>query len=77
MAEKFYCKWCGLSYPSVSSLTHSSCPRNPEGRYHELYEGNEKSQYTCKYCGQKYPSLSSLTAISCFKSPHGKHAPAL
>jgi redox-regulated HSP33 family molecular chaperone len=77
MAEKFYCKWCGTSYPSVSSLTASSCLRNPEGKKHELYEGSEKSQYTCKYCGTKYPSLSSLTASSCSKSPHKKHHPAM
>lgn len=77
MAEKFYCKWCGQSYSSVSSLTSGSCSRNPEGKRHELYEGSEKTQYTCKYCGQKYSSISSLTSGSCSKSPHKKHHPAM
>ncbi len=77
MAEKFYCKWCGQNFSSVSSLTANSCSRNPEGKKHELYEGSEKSQYTCKFCGQKFSSISSLTANSCSKSPHKKHHPAL
>ena len=78
MSQNYYCKWCGTKYPSVSSLTGSSCSRNPtKGGRHELYEGSEKSQYTCKYCGQKYSSLTSLTINSCSKSPHGKHHPAM
>ena len=77
MAQKFYCKWCGSNYSSVSSLTSGHCSRNPEGKYHELYEGAEKSQYTCKFCGAKYSSLSSLTSGSCSKSPYKKHHPAL
>lgn len=77
MAQKFYCKWCGTNYSSVSSLTSGHCSRNPEGKYHELYEGAEKSQYTCKFCGAKYSSLSSLTSGSCSKSPYKKHHPAL
>jgi hypothetical protein len=77
MAEKFYCKWRGASFSSVSNLTANSCSRNPEGKRHELYEGSEKSQYTCKYCGQKFSSLSNLTANSCTKSPHKKHHPAM
>ncbi|UTC45006.1 hypothetical protein E4N66_06775 [Treponema sp. OMZ 857] len=77
MAQKFYCKWCGINYSSVSGLTSCSCSRNPEGKHHELYEGAEKSQYTCKFCGAKYSSLSSLTSGSCSKSPYKKHHPAL
>jgi uncharacterized protein (DUF983 family) len=77
MAEKFYCKWCGASYPSVTGLTAGTCSRNPDGKKHELYEGSEKSQYTCKYCGTKYPSFAGLTAGSCSKSPHKKHHPAM
>lgn len=50
----FYCKWCGSKYSSVSSLTSSSCSKNPDGKKHELYEGSEKSQYTCKCCGSKF-----------------------
>ena len=77
MSEKFYCKWCGQNYTSVSSLASVSCSKNPEGKKHELYEGSEKSQYTCKYCGQKYSSIFLLTANSCSKSPNKKHHPAL
>jgi hypothetical protein len=77
MAEKFYCKWCGMNYSSVVSLTNNSCSKNPNGKKHELYEGSEKSQYTCKYCGQKYSSLVSLTNNSCSKSPRKRHEPAL
>ena len=77
MAQKFYCKWCGINYSSVSGLTSCSCSRNPEGKHHELYEGAEKNQYTCKFCGAKYSSLSSLTSGSCSKSPYKKHHPAL
>jgi DNA-directed RNA polymerase subunit RPC12/RpoP len=78
MSEKYYCKWCGSSNSSVSSLTGGSCSRNPDGRHHELYEGSEKSQYTCKYCGTKNSSISSLTGGSCSRNPDGKHhVPAL
>lgn len=80
----YYCEYCGQKFPSVASLTASSCARHPNGcnkGKHKLYEGSEKSQYVCKYCGQKYPSLSSLTASSCSRHPNGcnkgKHAPAL
>lgn len=74
---KFYCKWCGQTNPSVSSLTAGSCSKNPDSKKHELYEGSEKSKYTCKCCGQTNPSLASLTAGSCSKSPTKKHQPAL
>ena len=84
MSEKFYCEYCGQSFPSVSSLTNGSCIRHPNGNNkgrHKLYEGGEKSQYTCKYCGQNYPNIASLTASSCARhssgSYKGKHAPAL
>lgn len=84
MAQKFYCKNCGYSSSSVSSLTSSSCPKHPLGPNkgkHELYEGSEKSQYTCKYCGYKSSSISSLTSSSCPKHPNGvnkgHHSPAM
>ena len=80
----FYCEYCGQKFPSVSSLTASSCARHPAGfckGKHKLYEGSEKAQNTCKYCGQKFPPLSSLTASSCARHPDGfckgKHSPAL
>ena len=84
MSEKFYCEYCGQSFPSVSSLTNGSCIRHPKGNNkgrHKLYEGGEKSQYTCKYCGQNYSNIASLTSNNCARHPDGsykgKHAPAL
>ena len=75
--SNFYCKWCGIKYTSISSLTSNSCSKNPEGKKHALYEGSEKAQYACKWCGTKYTSLSGLTTNSCSKSPTKKHHPAL
>ena len=80
----FYCKNCGASASSVQSLTGQTCPRHPDGNHrgrHELYEGDEKSQYTCKYCGQKFSTISGMTAHPCVRHPNGpgkgKHSPAL
>jgi hypothetical protein len=70
---KFYCQCCGTDRSSVSSLTSSSCSKNPNGKHHALYEGSEKSKYTCKYCGTDRSSISSLTSSSCSKNPNGKH----
>lgn len=76
--KKYYCKYCGVSSSSVSSLTSGSCSRNPFGGKHVLYEGSEKSHYTCKYCGVKSSSISSLTTGKCSRHPNnGKHEPAL
>jgi uncharacterized protein (DUF983 family) len=79
MGKNYYCKWCGVKYPSVASLTAGNCSRNPiKGGKHTLYEGTKKSQYVCKYCGVKYPSFSSLTASTCSRHPNkGKHEAAL
>ena len=74
----YYCKYCGQKFSSISSLTASNCSKNPNGKYHEPYEGSEKSQYYCKYCGQQFSSISSLIASNCSKNPNGKyHEPAL
>lgn len=74
----FYCKHCGVSKSTVSSLTSNSCNKNPDGNRHELYEGSEKEDYTCKYCGVKKSSISSLVSNSCNKNPNGnRHSPAL
>ena len=73
MSEKVYCKYCGRSASSVSSLTSNSCSKNTEGKYHVPYEGSEKSKYECKYCGRSASSISSLTANSCSKNPSGKY----
>lgn len=72
-----YCKWCGHISSKVSTLTMSSCSRNPTGKKHELYEGSEKSEYTCKCCGHKSSKISTLTMGSCSKSSTKKHQPAL
>jgi predicted nucleic acid-binding Zn-ribbon protein len=76
MAQNYYCKWCGVKHPSVSSLTANGCLKSPSKR-HELYEGSEKKQYTCKHCGAKHPSISSLVTNGCLKSPSKWHEPAL
>lgn len=73
----FYCMCCGVKCSSISSLTSQSCNKNPDGKYHALYEGSEKSKYSCKYCGNSYNSISSLTANSCNKSPTKKHVPSI
>ncbi|MBW7844235.1 MAG: hypothetical protein H3C45_01040 [Bacteroidia bacterium] len=75
--SKVYCKWCGSTAGSISSLTSGSCSKNPEGKNHGLYEGSEKSKYLCKYCGNSGSSISSLTSGSCSKSPNKRHHPAL
>jgi len=69
----YYCKNCGYSASSVSSLTIHTCSRNPYGKGKcELYEGSEKSKYTCKYCGYTASSISSLTVHTCPRHPNGK-----
>lgn len=79
--QKFYCKWCGQDFSDPKSLLASGCPRNPNGRRHELYEGSEKAQYICKYCGMTYRTLRDLTCNHCQKHPAGhlghNHEPAL
>ncbi len=73
-----YCKYCGMPYSSIDSLTFFNCTKNPNGKKHEPYEGGEKSKYTCKYCGSSYSSIGSLTFFKCTKNPKGKyHEPAL
>jgi DNA-directed RNA polymerase subunit RPC12/RpoP len=71
---KYFCKYCGLSFTSVQSLTQNWCKKNPAGQNnhpHELYEGGEKAQYTCKYCGLKFSSIQSLVQNWCKKNPAG------
>ena len=75
--SKAFCKWCGVNYPTIANLVANTCSRNPEGKYHALYEGSEKSKYSCKFCGVSYPTIGNLTASSCQKSPNKKHQPAL
>lgn len=82
--KHFFCKYCGLKFGSVQSLTASNCQRHPSGQAkgrHALYEGEEKSQYTCKYCGHSASAINSLTASKCQRHPNGRakgyHEPAL
>lgn len=73
---KYYCKFCGSTYSSVSSLTSGKCPRHPDGAYkgrHQPYEGEPKSKYFCKYCGSSYSSISSLTSGMCPRHPDGSY----
>ena len=73
----YYCKYCGRKYSSIQNLTSNFCHKNPDGKYHVLYEGDEKSTYYCKYCGRKYSSIQDLTSNFCHNNPDGKyHAPA-
>ena len=30
---KYYCEYCGASYPDVKSLTFFNCQRHPNGQY--------------------------------------------
>lgn len=79
-----YCKYCGIKFNSVSSLTANACQRHPEGPgkgRHALYEGNEKPSYVCKFCGKKAADIRTLTGSKCQRHPKGPakgyHEPAL
>ena len=81
---KFYCKYCGLSFSSIQSLTSTTCSRHPDGvgkGRHALYEGDEAPEYTCKYCGKRASTIASLTSQMCPRHPDGngkgRHSPAL
>ena len=76
-ADKYYCKYCGQSYSSISSLTSTNCPRHPGGSYkgrHAVYEGDQdNTKYLCRYCGQSYSTISSLTSSKCPRHPEGSY----
>ncbi len=81
---KFFCKYCGQSFSSISSLTANKCGRHPDGTFagrHALYQGDEKPRYSCEFCGYSSSSISSLTANKCPRHPDGhyagRHSPAL
>lgn len=80
--KTYYCKYCGLGYQTINSLTAADCVRHPDGRHkHELYQGPEKDVYECQYCGSKAESIQKLTASKCRRHPSGAykrhHVPAL
>jgi len=78
MSQKFYCKYCGISFPSVFALVHARCTKQSGGANHVLYEGSEKVKYTCKYCGLQFPTIFAMVNARCVKSPSkGGHEPAL
>jgi hypothetical protein len=76
--KKAFCVFCGHGSIDVIGLTSGFCNKNPNGKYHALYEGGEKSKYICKYCGTDRRDLIGLTSAFCNKNPNGKyHVPAL
>lgn len=81
---KFYCEYCGLSFPSATTLANTKCAQHPNGPlkgYHKLYEGSEKSRYTCRYCGLQFSNLHHMVTCRCQRHPNGpgkgNHSPAL
>ena len=73
---RVYCKYCGYSHVNVRSLTNGRCNKNPDGEYHEPYEGDEKDRYTCKYCGYSHVNIRTLTSGRCRKNPNSEwHEP--
>lgn len=76
---KFYCKFCGLSFPSVFALSNARCLNHPaKNGNHQVYEGSEKSKYTCKICGLSFPTIWAMTHARCLKHPdEGCHEPML
>ena len=81
--QSYFCKYCGMEFSDIRTLTSNYCQNHPAGKNgfrHELYEGSVKQQYTCKYCGQSYRTLRDLTNNVCMRHPGGrgrKHEPAL
>ena len=74
--NRVFCRYCGYSSSSVSSLTSGYCSRSPQGAYkgyHQPYAGGERSHYFCRYCGHKSSSISSLTSGRCSRSPLGAY----
>jgi len=75
---KFYCKMCGLSFPSVFALTNARCLNNPSRGNHQVYEGSEKPKYTCKHCGIQFPTIRAMVWAKCLRHPSkGNHEPML
>lgn len=82
--EVYYCKYCGIKYNSLSSLTGSLCPRHEMGPHKsrcQPYEGTIKDKYQCKFCGIDSNSINQLTSGICPKHPSGerkhRHQPML
>ncbi len=69
----FYCKYCGEEYSDLSRLLNYSCSRNPNGNYHQPYEGCHANPFYCKYCGEEYSDLSRLLNYSCSRNPNGNY----
>lgn len=73
-SKRYFCKYCGAHYPSLSTLTINQCKNSPTGK-HGLFEGEEMKRYFCKCCGIVYPSIGTLTTNQCKNSRSGKHQP--
>ena len=68
-----FCKFCGYSHRDIRALTNARCQKNPDGDWHEPYEGDEKDRYICKYCGYSHRDIRSLTNARCRNNPHGDY----
>ena len=71
--EKVYCKYCGDSHRDIRLLTTLRCRKNPNGDYHEPYEGDEKDRYYCKYCGDSHRDIRLLTTLRCRKNQNSDY----
>ena len=72
--NKYYCEYCGRSYPTENDLMTNHCINHPSGinkGMHKLYGGGEKIQYNCKYCNKSFPTLHALISGYCNKHPEG------
>ena len=81
---KYYCEYCGRSFPDVRQLASAPCAYHPDGTNrgrHKLYEGSEKSRYTCRYCGTQFSTIMQMVTAPCAYHPKGtnkgRHSPAL
>lgn len=67
------CKYCGREYRDARSLLINSCSANPNGRNHELFEGDKNGPFLCVHCGRAYRDLRSLVINSCSSNPNGRN----
>ncbi len=51
---------------------------NPNGRYHEAYNGDIPDNFTCKFCGRTFKDIRTMVLNTCIKNPTrgGRHSPA-
>ncbi len=68
-----YCKYCGREYRDARTLLSLSCPSNPNGRNHELFEGDKNGPFLCVHCGREYRTLRDLVTNSCPRNSNGRY----